>query len=143
MLQLKTILKEWEQDSKINKSSLEDESLLIPQLHSKYIQYLYTLKSDHKLLSRNISSKEDILTDYYSGSLDGKDIGKPPFQLTLSKAGIEKKVKNDPDIKTLNIALDETETCIEAIQEIVKQIHQRSFQLKNAIDYIKWKGGEM
>jgi len=72
----------WEKDSIINDVKLDEESLRIPQLHSKYLN----LYSDYIMLKEKYELEQKIilreLWEYYSGKSE------KPFELKLLKQDI-------------------------------------------------------
>lgn len=133
--------KEWEVDSKIDLENLHLESMKIPVLHSKYINFIANERLIHKKLLRKRKSLFQTLTDYYSGKIDGKDIGRDPFPLSETKSGIEKRVESDPDLDKIDAAIELQEEKILFLKEVVSNINQRNFQLKLALDFQKFKNG--
>lgn len=134
--------KEWEKDTEIDKTSLDDESLKIPKLHSKWMNFLSNERMIYKTLLRKKESTMLKLFDYYSGFLDGKEIGREPWSYkTETKSGIQKRVETDELIIKMQKVIDEKEEIVLFIKEIVTSINFRNNTLKNAIDFIKWSQG--
>lgn len=132
---------EWEMDSKINIEAIDRESIKIPNLHAKYLTYLANERQILKKLVRKRKTLVLTLTDYYSGKIDGRDIGREPFPYNETKAGVEKRVENDPDILKLDALYDIQEEKILFLKEVITNINQRNFQLKTALDFIKFTSG--
>lgn len=140
-MKLDEIHSNWALDTKIKKESLEEESLRIPELHSKYLNFLSTERKVYKALIERKKLLEETLTDYFLGRIDGKDIGREPWQGTESKSSAEKRVERDAAIINLNLQISEQEEKVLALKEIISNINQRTWHIKNAIDFIKWTGG--
>lgn len=134
--------KEWENDTTIDKTALDDESLKIPKLHSKWMNNLSNERTIYKALLRKKEVMMLKLNDYYSGFLDGKDIGRDPWPYkTETKSGIQKRVETDELIIKIQKLIDEKEEIILFIKEIVTSINFRNNTIKNTIDFIKWAQG--
>lgn len=134
-------ISEWDKDSKINIDAIDQESIRIPNLHSKYLTFLTNERILLKKLVKKKKSLALILADYYSGKIDGKDIGREPFQLQETKAGVEKRVETDKEILKLESISDIQEEKILFLKEVIMNINQRNFQLKTALDFIKFTSG--
>jgi len=132
---------EWSEDHKIDQTDLATESTNIPYLHSKYMNYL----SSERLKMRKMSEKQrklkSELLDYYQGNVDGKDIGRNPWPLTESKSSAEKRVDNDSEIIKMNLIMYELEEIVLFLKEVVVNINNRGFAIKNAIDWKKFTNG--
>lgn len=136
--------KEWECDSKIDGDSLDEESLKIPQLHSKWLKFFSDERLIYKKLLRKKEEQVQILTDYYSGLIDGKDIGRPPWQYkTETKSAIQKRVETDKVILKLQELIDEKEEIILFIKEVVTSINFRNNTIGNAIKFKQWTQGSL
>ncbi len=68
-INLEAIQEMWENDAKIDRDNLHEESLNIPSLHAKYFELYNTIF----LLRKKADSKEDIRHEryeYFSGKAD-------------------------------------------------------------------------
>jgi hypothetical protein len=80
-------------------------------------------------------------TEYYSGKSDAQVYKEKPFHLKLIRADVDKYVENDPDVIAICSDVDIQEEKIYLIQEFIKGVNQRSFNIRSAIDFMKWTGG--
>lgn len=133
----------WAEDAKIKRTELDIEALNIPILHSKYIK----LMSSERVRFRALGEKKKILTqqlyDYYEGKLDGRDIGREPWQIVdKTKALTEKRVENDKELVDMNIRIFQSEEKVLLLKEIIININQRNFQLRVALDFMKFQNGQ-
>jgi hypothetical protein len=143
---LDEIIAMWQEDAEIDTASLGRESLKIPVLHSKYLKFYYEerrrlkayqLKNDSIYLNKN---------QYYAGKMSQEDLkeqGWEPFQLSLLKAEVSMYVQGDREIITSNVKIISQKEKIDILQEIIKCINQRSFQLKGAMDWLQFTNGEL
>ena len=131
----------WATDSQINPTKMLQESLEVPRLHAKYLAFLSIERKKFRKLQQQQVSFKSKLIDYYTGVIDGKDIGKPPHQITETKASAERKADVDVDYVKINLALIEQEEIVLFLKEVVTSINKRSFDIKNHIDYLKFTNG--
>ena len=127
---------------KINDLELDIESLRIPSLHSKYLQLL----TEHSLLLKKTQGEYAVLKRdrwiHYAGKAGGEHYQKTPFPLGLkTKAEVDTFIEADEDIRELKGKVEYYETVVDYLQEIVKSISNRSFQIKNAIEWRKFEAG--
>ena len=130
-----------DKDLKINDTELDLESLKTPQLHNKYLKHLNNYKL---LLSR---SQTDYATmkknkwEYYTGKAPAEVYALKPFDLKILKTDIDKYLESDVDLQKLKQKVDYLETTVDYLDKIVRQISNRGFTIKNAIDWRKFTSG--
>lgn len=134
----------WEQDSKIDRSELAEESLKIPQLHHKY----YKIFANEKLtLSRlNYAYKQlyKLKHEYYRGVLTEEELGSngwEPQQMTILRQDLPVYLDADPDLDTIQNKIDIQKEKVEFVESIIKSLQTRGYQIKSAIDFIKFQMG--
>lgn len=140
-MDLTTIQAMWEKDSKIDDILLDQASLKIPQLHQKYL----TLLNEFKLLQRKkyqeLKKLNHKKTLYYSGKLPPEEYEDKPFNYKVMKSDVPGWVAVDDDIQKLELQYDYYQTIIDSLSEILKQVHQMSYNIKNAITWRTFTGG--
>ena len=130
-----------EKDLKINDTELDLESLKTPQLHNKYLKHLNKFKL---LLSK---SQIDYYTmrkekwEYYTGKAPAKVYAEKPFNLKILKTDIDKYMESDDELVKLKSKVEYIQTVIDFLDSTIKQISNRGFQIKNAIDWRKFTSG--
>lgn len=141
-MKLEELIEEWEKDCKIDNTALDIESTdKTPQLHHKYLTLLAKENIKYKLLNVKKRNLETQLRDYYSGKIDGKDIGREPWELHETQTAIDKRISSDKEYNKIEVAIIESEEKAKYLKGIVDNINGRSFTIKNAIDWIKWTNG--
>ena len=130
-------------DLKINDLELDIESLRIPSLHSKYLQLL----TEHSLLLKKTQGDYAVLKRnkwiYYTGKASEEVYKeKGDFPLKLKTKDEERTfIEADEEVRELKGKVEYYETVVEYLQEVVKSISNRSFQIKNAIEWRKFEAG--
>ena len=130
-----------EKDLKINDTELDLESLKTPQLHNKYLKHLNKFKL---LLSK---SQIDYYTlrkekwEYYTGKAPAQVYAEKPFNLKILKTDIDKYMDADPELVKFKSKVEYIQTVIDFLDRTIKQISNRGFQIKNAIDWRKFTSG--
>ena len=133
---------EWETDCVIVDDRLDEASNDIPKLHAKYLRFLSTERITYKKLLENKKKLENKLDGYYSGMIDGKDIGRPPFsQILKTESARQKKIDSDDEVITYNLALIQQEEIMLFLKECVSSLNQRTFTIKNSIEFKKFIKG--
>jgi len=130
-----------EVDLKVDRSQLDVDSLMLPTIVGRWLNYYndekltyFKLESDRKTMYRD-------LWMYYSGKSDPQVYKTKPFALKVLRQDLVMFIEADPDYNTI---LNKTLLCkqkLDYIEQVIKTLNQRSFMVKNAIDYIKFTNG--
>ena len=145
-MKLEEIQEFWNADREIDITELANESVRIPQIHDKYLKIYIDERIRLKGLQFELTKLVRLKTDYYAGKLTQEELEKlgwEQFLQRLLKNEISTYIEADEDvIKTKkNIVLIE-EKC-HYLDSIIKMISNRGFQIKSAIDWIKYKSGSV
>tara|TARA_R100000008_G_scaffold80146_1_gene62336 strand:+ start:674 stop:1105 length:432 start_codon:yes stop_codon:yes gene_type:complete len=141
-MNLETIQSMWEKDSLIDKDNLHDESLKIPSLHAKYHEMfnnILLLKKKAEQQRKNIRHER---YEYFSGKADPEVYVKDPFPKKIrDKDTMQKYLDADEKLSEISLKIEYYETMINYIESILKQISNRTYQVKNAIEWQKFISG--
>lgn len=141
---LDQIMEEWRIDASIDTTELGSESIKIPELHSKYLKIYFDER--RKLKALEFQSKELFLKkyEYYHGRMSQEELDEmnwEPFMKRLMKNEVDLYLESDKDIITSNIKLVNQKEKLAYLEEVLKNINQRNFQIKNAIEWKKFTNG--
>jgi len=139
---LDTIQKMWEEDSKIDVDNLHTESLNIPILHSKYFDLynnIILLKKKAEQQKKNIRHDR---YEYYTGKADPDVYVENPFPKKIrDKETLQKYLDADEKLSSVCLKIDYYDTMLNYIESILKMIQNRTFQIKNAIEFVRFTAG--
>lgn len=141
---LDQLIEEWRKDASIDFTELGIASLKIPELHSKYLKIFF--EERRKLKGLEFQSKELFLKkyEYYNGRLSEEELeslGWEPFLKRLMKNEIDMYIDADKDIVEKNMRIVMQKEKLDFLEEVIKNINQRNFQIKNAIEWRKYTQG--
>ena len=141
-MNLEQIQEMWEKDSKIDPDNLHDESLKIPQLHSKY----YTLYNTITLLrerAREQYSKVRLERyNYYTGKATAEVYAEEPFPYKVrEKDAIQRHLEADDKMNKVDMKIKYYDIMRNFLEEIIRNISGRTYQIKNAIEWNKFQAG--
>ena len=140
-MDLQTINEMWERDSKIDKVMLDEASIKIPQLHQKYL----TLLSEYTLLLKRKNQDLKRLQHqkylYYAGKAPPEEYEDKPFPYKVLKSDVYSWVSVDEDIHKVEMKMEYYTVVLRTLEEILKQVHQMSFNIKNMITWRQFAGG--
>lgn len=143
-MKLSEIQEMWDKDACIDRSELGEESLRIPQLHSKY----YKLYSQERATLRKWEGEYKKLHkqkyEYYNGTICEEDLranGWEPFSLRLLKTDIPMYMEADADIAKAKNMIGNQQDKVDFIESIIKSLPTRGYQINAAISWEKFKVG--
>ena len=141
-MNLEQIQEMWEKDSKIDPDNLHDESLKIPQLHSKY----YTLYNTITLLrekARESYAKVKLERyNYYTGKAPAEVYVEEPFPYKVrEKDAIQRHLEADDKMNKVDMKIKYYDIMLKFLEEIIRNISGRTYQIKNAIEWNKFQAG--
>lgn len=143
-MKLDDILLEWEKDSKIDHTELAEESLKIPQLHSKYYKMFVAERLLLKKMKGEFKQLYKRKMEYYNGTISDEELteyGWEPFALKVLKTEINVYMEADSDLITLLNKIGIQEEKVEFLEAAIKSLTARGYNIKSAIDWIKWTQG--
>jgi hypothetical protein len=138
---LKTMIKE---DIGINETELDRESSRTPQLHNKYLNFFM----DEKLRLKKLESEQAVLRRnkwlYYTGRMSQEELtqlGWEPFELNVLKTEADDLITSDPDWIKLDERVSFQKEKVNYLENIVKIINNRQWQIRAMIDWHKFTQG--
>lgn len=142
MISLDEIQTLWKEDSKINIDDLHNEAIKVPILHSKYYEIynkIFLLKKKAELDYKQQKLEQ---YNYYSGKSDPEIYKESPFPYKVrDKETMQKYLDADKKLSNIQMKLDYYEILIKFIEDILKQLSNRTYQIKNSIDFLKFQSG--
>lgn len=143
-MDIEDIEKMWAEDSDIDETNLSRESAKIPKLHAKYYKIYYRAAMKTHKLKAELKILEKDKTEYYKGEMaieDLKERGWKPNPLKILRSDMDKYIQSDKDIIELCLRIDYNAGIAKFLEDVLKQIHNRNFQLKTMMDWQKFQAG--
>ena len=140
---LDEIMEMWAKDSEIDRTELGEESLRIPQLHSKY----YKMFSQERLRLRKMESElKSLKLDKYEFYTQGPTEDTPPeWRLPprgmLLKADVPMYMEADKDIIDLTLKVSYQQEKVDYLEGAVKSLVNRNWNIRNAIEWHRFTHG--
>lgn len=142
IIDLEKLQEMWEKDSKIDPDNLHQESLNIPILHSKYYEIynnIILLRARADQRKKNIRHSR---YEYFTGNADKEVYEKEPFGKRIrDKETIQKYLDADESLSSASLKVQYYDTMIKYLEDIIKTIHNRSYHINNAIEFMKFQSG--
>lgn len=143
-----TLHAEWKRDCEIDDSRLDQASMSIPSLHSKYL-YLLDLTKDslreQEYLYAVLLKKR---TSWYDGNMSRSEMDElgwdyDPYdgRLIKTKSQRDHYLKTDEVLLRAQMEIDRTKQKVDAIKDMLDNVKWRHQVIKNAIDFKKFQAG--
>jgi hypothetical protein len=141
---------QWQEDSQIDfqfksKQYTEDLaqlSLGIPYQHNKYLNYYNDFSTEKSALEFQYRIKVRDKREYYQGEADPEVYKEKPFGQTI-KTSEKMKVylEADEDLINIEMKIEFINKALFYLDNVLKMVSNRSFQIKNAIEWEKFING--
>ena len=146
--QLKT---DWTEDSHVdfqfkNKSYTADLAQLaldIPYQHNKYLNHYTDISQIKTSLEFEIRKLVREKREYYGGEADAKTYAEKPFGNSIKTSEKMKVyVESDDEVINLEAKIKYLDQMLYWLDQVMKQISNRGFQVKSAIEWEKFINGQ-
>ena len=133
-----------EQDSQIDDTQLDTESLRLPALHNKYLNFYHDAKLRYEKATNEYNRLYRLKWEYYTGKIDQETLDKKgwePFQHNILKQDIPIFMNSDEDLCKRKEIITYIKSIVEYLEEVVKEITFRHTKIKNAIEWRRFLSG--
>ena len=142
MINIDKIQSMWQEDCKIDIDNMHEESIKVPQLHSKYheiLNNLILLRTKAQKIQKSVRHER---YEYYSGKADPEVYEKEPFPKKVrDKDALIRYMDADDRVSDANLKVEYYDVMINYTESILKQISNRTYQIKNSIEWHKFQAG--
>lgn len=142
---LDDLRKEIEKDMALDESALDIESLKIPALHGKYLNFLL----DERLVMRKAEAEYNHMTrvkwEYYTGKMSQEELtarGWEPFSLKILRNDLDLYLNSDEDLSKLSQKFLFQKEKVSLLEEVVKELNTRHWKIRNAIEWRRFVNGQ-
>jgi len=141
-MNLDEIQEMWQRDSVIDPDNLHDESIKIPQLHSKY----YTIYNTITLLKERARETYNRVKleryNYYTGKADPEVYEQEPFPYKVrDKDALQRHMDADEKLNRIDVKIRYYDVMLRFLEDIIKTISNRTYQIKNSIEWHRFQAG--
>ena len=141
-MNLDEIQEMWQRDSVIDPDNLHDESLKIPQLHSKYYTVYNTISLLREKARDNYKRVKLERYNFYTGKAPAEAYVEEPFPYKVrEKDAIQRYLDADEKLTNIDLKIRYYDVQLKFLEEVIKTIANRTFQIKNAIEWQKFQAG--
>lgn len=133
-----------EEDLDIDSTELGNECLKSPQLHNKYLCFLYDEKHNLELMESILKILEKEKWLYYTGKMDEETLKQKnwePFDLAIVRQDADRFIEADKQYSDTKIKVNLQREKVAYLENIVKIMSNRAWNIKSAIEWNKFTQG--
>lgn len=146
-MKLSDIQDEWTKDSTIDETNLGRESIRVPTLHAKYLTFLSKVKLQLRKAESDYYNTRRKKYRYYRGEMSQAELaeeGWPQFQGNKPlKNEMDEFLQCDSDLIVLQDKVEYFKTVIFTLEQIIRSINSRTWDIKTAVEWSKFTNGMM
>ena len=137
----------WTKDAKINELDLGKSSVQIAELHAKYLNILTNTKLQLRKCEADYLRLRRSKFKYYRGEMtreELEELGWNQFQgLKPLKNEVEDIVNCDEDVIRCIDKVEYMKAMLYQLEQIIRSLNGRGWEIKNAIEWTKFTNGLM
>jgi hypothetical protein len=146
-MKLSEIQDMWTKDAKVNELDLGKSSIQIAELHAKYLNILSNTKLQLRKCEGDYLRLRRTKFKYYRGEMTREELeeyGWNQFQgLKPLKNEVEDIVNCDEDIIRCVDKVEYMKAMLYQLEQIIRSLNGRGWEIKNAIEWTKFTNGLM
>lgn len=146
-MKLSELQEAWVEDSKINEMELGREATRVPTLHAKYLTYLSNAKLKLRKAESDYFNVRRLKYRYYRGELTEEELeehnwvqwqGNKPL-----KNEMDEFLQCDEDLNNFIDKIEYLKTVIYTLEQIIRSLNSRTWDIKSAIEWNKFTNGAL
>jgi hypothetical protein len=126
---------------KINDTELDLESIKTPQLHNEFMKHLTKFKLMLSRAEGELMHTKRVLWEYYTGKADASVYAQRPFNYKLLRQDVDQYIQSDEAYVKAKQKVDYLSTTVDFLDRTIRQISNRTFTIKNAIEWKRFTSG--
>ena len=144
-MKLSDIQTEWKNDSKINQLELGDEAVRTATLHAKYLTVLSNVKLQLRKAESDYNNMRRLKYRYYRGELTQSELEKLNLEQYMGNKPLKNEMEEfmscDVDLNMLTDKIEYYKTVVFTLEQILRSINSRTWDIKSAIEWNKFTNG--
>lgn len=146
-MKLSELQEMWVEDCKIDETNLGKESARVPMLHAKYINFLSSTRLNLRKAESDYFNCRRKKYRYYRGEMSRDELetegwiqwqGAKPL-----KNEIDEFLQGDADLILLQDKVEYFKTVLYQLEQIIRSINSRTWDIKSSIEWTKFTNGLM
>ena len=146
-MKLQEIQTMWEQDCKVDQTNLGRAAARVPELHAKYLNMMTSVRLQYRKAEADYLRLRKLKYRYYRGELSKEELTELGWEQYLNnkplKNEMDEFMASDDDIIQSTDKMEYIKTILFQLEQILKSINSRTWDVKSAIEWYKFTNGGM
>jgi len=142
---LEEIKEMWKEDCKIDPTRIVDVMVGIPNLHSKYLDILSSLKLKYRKADSDLLRLRRNKVRYYRGEMTKGELDRLGWEqwqgVKPLKSDLEDLITTDEDIILKQDQIEYFKVCMDTVEMIMRSIHSRGYDMGTLTKYLIFQSG--
>ncbi len=144
-MKLNEIQTMWAEDCKVDQTNLGRSAARVPELHAKYLNMLSSVRLQFRKAEADYLRLRKLKYRYYRGELTTEELAELGWEQYLNnrplKNEMDEVMTTDDDIIQSMDKLEYIKTVLFQLEQILKSINSRTWDVKSAIEWYKFTNG--
>ena len=144
-MKLQEIQSMWTDDCKIDQTNLGRSAARVPELHAKYLNMMSSVRLQYRKSETEYLRIRKLKGKYYRGELTKEELIELQWDQYLNSRPLKNEMDDvmntDEDIIRLVDKLEYLKTIMYQLEQIIKSINSRTWDIKSAIEWYKFTNG--
>jgi len=137
----------WIEDCKIDQTNLGRAAARVPELHAKYLKLLTTVRLQFRKADTDYLRLRKLKNRYYRGEMTREELTEQGWEQYLNNRPLKNEmddvIQTDEDMIIMVDKIEYLKTVIYQLEQIIKSINSRTWDIKSSIDWAKFTNGGM
>ena len=146
-MKLSDLQEMWAEDCKIDETNLGKESARVPLLHAKYINLLSSTRLNLRKTESDYLNCRRKKYRYYRGEMSRAELEEEGWEQWQGakplKNEIDEFLQGDIDLILLTDKVEYYKTILYQLEQIIRSINSRTWDIKSSIEWAKFTNGLM
>lgn len=144
-MKLSELSEAWAEDSKIESTNLGHEAVRTAQLHAKYLDMLGSVRLNLRKAESDYLRMRRKKYRYYRGEMTRDELEQeswPQYQGNKPlKNEMDEFLSTDDDLITFQDKIEYFKTVFSQLEQIIKSLNSRTWDIRNSIEWVKIQNG--
>jgi hypothetical protein len=135
----------WAEDCSINELNLGQESVRTPNLHAKYLNYLSSTRLNLRKTESDYYNMRRKKYKYYRGEMSQQELEDEKWEQWQGNKPLKNEMDEflqvDRDLILLQDKVEYFKTVMYQLEQIIRSLNSRTWDIKNAIEWNKFTNG--
>ena len=135
----------WAEDCSINEMNLGQESVRTPNLHAKYLNYLSSTRLNLRKTESDYYNMRRKKYKYYRGEMTRQELEDENWEQWQGNKPLKNEMDEflqfDQDLILLQDKVEYFKTVMYQLEQIIRSLNSRTWDIKNAIEWNKFTNG--